>query len=49
MQKDGPIAYASRSLSSVEQQYEQIEKQMLSIVFGLERFCHLWEKSHCGD
>ena len=40
MQTDGPIAYASRSLSSVEQRYAQIEKQMLAVVFGLERFRH---------
>ena len=40
VQKDGPIAFASRSLSSVEQRYAQIEKEMLAVVFGLERFRH---------
>ena len=40
MQTDGPIAYASRSLSSVKQRYAQIEKEMLAVVFGLERFRH---------
>ena len=40
MQKDRPIAYASRSLSDVEQRYAQIEKEMLGVVFGLERFRH---------
>ena len=33
-----PVAFASRALSSVEQRYAQIEKEMLSIVFGCERF-----------
>ena len=33
-----PVAFASRALSPVEQRYAQIEKEMLSIVFGCERF-----------
>ena len=47
MQKDGPIDYASRSLSSVEQRYAQIEKGMLAVVFGLKRLgtTHMGEKS----
>ena len=32
------VAYASRSLTPTEVQYAQIEKEMLSIVFGMERF-----------
>ena len=34
--QDGkPIAYASRSLTAVEQRYSQIERDALAIVFGL--------------
>ena len=32
------IAYASKSLSEAEQRYSQIEKEGLSIVFGLKKF-----------
>ena len=37
--QDGhPVACASRALTSVEVNYAQIEKELLSIVFGTERF-----------
>ena len=36
MQDGQPIAYASSSLSPTEQQYAQIEKEMLAIIFGTE-------------
>ena len=33
-----PIAYASRALSESEQNYPMIEKELLGVVFGCERF-----------
>ena len=38
MQGGQPIQYASRTLTETEKRYSQIEKQMLSVVFGLTRF-----------
>lgn len=40
MQKERPVAYASNSLSEAKQQYTQIEKEMLAIVYGWEKFYH---------
>ena len=38
MQDGRPIAFASKSLSEVEQRYANIERELLAVVFGCERF-----------
>ena len=38
MQDGHPVAYASRSLTPTEVQYARIEKELLAIVFGMEKF-----------
>ena len=40
LQGDKPIAFASRSLSECERRYAQIEKEMLAVTYGLEKFHH---------
>ena len=38
LQHGKPICYASRAMTPTEQRYAQIEKELLSIVFGLRKF-----------
>ena len=38
MQNGQPVAYASRCLTETECNYVQMEKELLAIVFGVERF-----------
>jgi len=41
MLQDGrPVAFASKALTEAERRYSNIEREMLGIVFGLERFHH---------
>ncbi|PFX34396.1 Retrovirus-related Pol polyprotein from transposon 17.6 [Stylophora pistillata] len=40
LQDDKPVIYASRVLTETEQPYSNIERELLSVVFALERFHH---------
>ena len=46
MQDNKPIAYASKSLSDAETRYANIERELLAVVFGCERFhTHVYGKT----
>lgn len=44
---DRPIGYMSRSLSSAERGYSQLEKEALAIIFGLKKFHQYLFGKHC--
>ena len=46
MQEERPIAFASKSLIQTEIGYEQIEKELLAIAFGLKRWNQLTYGRH---
>ena len=49
LQKAQPVAYASRSLNSVENTCAQIEKELLAIVFAYEISSqHIWIFNQCA-
>ena len=48
LQDNHPIAYASRALTETEQNWPQIDKELLAIVFGFERF-HSYVYGHPTD
>ncbi|GFO29369.1 transposon ty3-i Gag-Pol polyprotein [Plakobranchus ocellatus] len=38
LQNDAPVAFASKSLTETEKRYANIERELLAVVFGCERF-----------
>ena len=47
LQDNKPIAFARKALTDAECRYANIEREMLAVVFGAERFLlHLWMVFH---
>ena len=40
LQEGQPVVYASRTLTDTERRYSNIERELLGVVFGLERLHH---------
>ena len=37
-QDEGPVAYASKAMNATQQNYAQIEKELLAVLFACKRF-----------
>ena len=49
LQNEKPVAYASRALTETQQRYAMIEKELLAVLFGCERFHqYIWQMSYCS-
>ena len=48
LQEGRPVAYASKALTETEKRYANIEREMLAVVFGCERF-HTYVYGRCFD
>lgn len=46
LQKGHPVAYASRFLNKTERNYVQIEKEMLAMVYGTNKFHAVVKTDH---
>ena len=44
LQEGKPIAFASKALTETEQRYANIERELLAVVFGCERFMDVISK-----
>ena len=47
LQHGQPICYASRALTETEQNYSNIERKTLGVVWGLEKFHYFIYGKHC--
>ena len=51
LQEGLPVVYASRTLTDTEHRYSNIERELLSVVFGLEKLHHytFGKSYHCRN
>jgi len=48
MEGGKPIAFSSKTLTTSERRYANIEREVLAIVWGAQKFhTRIWAKSHC--